>query len=74
MSKVITDVELRAYQNLIGSKEYHNQYVSLYNQTKSKYNSNTRHSKLSYTNDKAKLEAIKEKYKKSIRTVYLIIL
>lgn len=62
MSRTVEDTELRAYRNLIGSKEYHRQYTQLYNGTRT----NTRHSGLSYTNDTAKLKAIKDKYKNGV--------
>lgn len=60
--KKCSDTELTTYRNLIGSEVYNKQYTALYNQ--SKYNK--RHSGLHYANDKAKLKAIKEKYKNGV--------
>ena len=57
-----SDLELRAYIELVGSREYHNQYNRLYRESKI----NKRHSGLDYINDTAKLKAIKEKYKNGV--------
>lgn len=56
------DAELTAYRNLIGHEVYDKQYKALYNQSRH----NKRYSELHYTNDKIKLEAIKEKYKNGV--------
>ena len=57
------DKELKAYRKLIGVKEYETQYHRLYSEAKQ---NNERYSGLKYTNSKAKLNAIKEKYRNGI--------
>lgn len=63
MPKMIKDDELRAYQQMIGAKEYERQYHVLY--TKARL-SNKRYSEKEYKNTPDKLKALKEKYKNGV--------
>ena len=61
MPKMIKDDELRAYQQMIGAKEYKRQYHALYSEASRL--SNKRYSEKEYKNTPDKLKALKEKYK-----------
>lgn len=63
MGKIIKDEELREYRSLIGSNEYHKQYLKYYQESKQK---KSRFSGEIYDNSAERLQEIKAKYRNGV--------
>lgn len=58
--------EITEWHKEVGEKEYHRQYSRIWETSKYIQKTNVRASKLNYTNNKKKLDNIKEKYKNGV--------